>query len=163
MSDISDKEKRNQRKREWYAKNKDKVKASNMRYWEKKLAAVAASKQAGTTDIKTMSNYCLYAVLLTQIKASQLNAREYSYVGFGRKYALIYSKEELQAPYVAIPEETKLEPDERQFVVGCKLQINAKYMRENESELADGLDELLTALETELKAEQDKVGEKKNV
>lgn len=38
-------EERNQYKREWYAKNKDKVKAANARYWQKKLATEQGEKK----------------------------------------------------------------------------------------------------------------------
>lgn len=41
------KEAKNKYHREWYAKNKEKVKEANKRYWEKKAAALAFSKQSG--------------------------------------------------------------------------------------------------------------------
>ena len=40
-------EEKNRYHREWYAKNKDKVKAANKRYWLKKLAA---SEQSGENN-----------------------------------------------------------------------------------------------------------------
>lgn len=45
---LSDKAREAQRayKREWRAKNKDKVKASNNRYWEKKARAMQEQNEA---------------------------------------------------------------------------------------------------------------------
>lgn len=43
-------EKKNKYKREWYIKNKDKVRAANQRYWQKKLAALAAEQKGEADD-----------------------------------------------------------------------------------------------------------------
>jgi len=106
------------------------------------------------------SKYKLYAVKLSAITTDRLKEVEHSLIPFGRAYALVFTNKPLKKPFVEIPPETQLTEQERQFVVGCKLQINAKTMREHEAEISDGLNSLLDALEKELKAEKEK-GEKK--
>lgn len=104
--------------------------------------------------------YKLYAVKLPAINTDKLKEFEHSLIPFGRAYALVFTNKTLENPFVEIPSETQLTEQERQFVCGCKLQINAKAMREHEDEISNGLNSLLDALEKELKAEKEK-GEKK--
>lgn len=44
------KEEQRKYQRQWRAKNRDKVASINRRYWEKKAAELAASKQAGESN-----------------------------------------------------------------------------------------------------------------
>ncbi len=105
--------------------------------------------------------YKLYAVKLSAINHEQLKDFERSLIPFGRSYALIFTDKSLKKPFVEIPPETELTEQERKFVVGCKLQVNAKAMREHEAEISDGLNSLMDELEKALAEEQKKIGEKK--
>lgn len=51
VDNANNREARNKYHREWCAKNKKRVQAIHQRYWQKKLAALAASEQSeGNND-----------------------------------------------------------------------------------------------------------------
>lgn len=85
---------------------------------------------------------------------------EYSLQPFGANYLLCFTDKELPQSFKEIPPETPLTAQEQAWLTGCKLSVNAKFMKENESEVADGFDLLLTAVEKELNAEKKKLSKK---
>lgn len=106
--------------------------------------------------------YQLYAIKTADLPQDGLKAHRYSYNANGR-YALVYTQSSLVEPYRLIREDIALTADERAWLIMCKAEINAKFMRENESEYSEVLNEFAIALEKGLKAEQEKLkGEKKN-
>lgn len=105
--------------------------------------------------------YHLYAIKTADLLQNGLKAHKYSYNANGR-YALVYSDTSLVEPYRLIRGDIALTADERAWLTECKLKVNAKAVKENESEYSEVLNEFAIALEKELKAEQEKLkGEKK--
>lgn len=103
--------------------------------------------------------YKLYASYNNQIA----DGVEYSLQPFGAKYTLCFTDKKLTAPYREIPPETPLTEQERTWLTGCKIAVNAKYMRQNESEFSDTMNLLLNAVEKELAEEKKKMeGQKKD-
>lgn len=70
------------------------------------------------------------------------------------RYMLVYTDKKLGAPFKEIDENIKLEQEERAWLTKCKLQINARAMKENEEAYAEMLDEFCDKLAEELKVEQ---------
>lgn len=86
---------------------------------------------------------------------------KYSFVPSHMKYSLIYtdmSDEDLRnIGYIAINEaDVKLNAQESTWLIQCKLNINVRYMRENEAVYAEQLDKFLDVLEKELAATEAK-------
>lgn len=105
--------------------------------------------------------YKLYAVRTADLTKDALKCFEYSLVANNR-YALVFTDKKLTAPYKQIQDGVTLEKNERAWLTECKLKVNAKAVKENESEYSEVLNEFAIALEKELKAEQEKLkGEKK--
>lgn len=108
------------------------------------------------------TKYKLYAIYTKHLAKDALKGFEYSLVANNR-YALVFTDRELTEPYKQIQDGVTLEKNERAWLTECKLKINAKAVKENESEYGEVLNEFAIALEKELKAEQKKLkGEKKN-
>lgn len=103
--------------------------------------------------------YKLYAIRTADIPQGALKGFQYSLQANGR-YVLIFTDQTLDEPYRAIADGVKLEKDEQEWLIKCKTEINAKYMRENETEYAEVLNSFAEALEKELAEESKKVGEK---
>lgn len=97
--------------------------------------------------------YKLYASYSKQIP----DGVEYSLQPFGANYLLCFTDKELTEPFREIPPETQLTAQENAWLMKCKLSVNAKYMKAHESEISDGLDMLLSAVEKELAEEQKKL------
>lgn len=109
-----------------------------------------------------MSNqkYHLYAIRTVDLPQGALNGFQYS-LQANNRYALIYTDQTLKQPYKQVADGVKLEKDEQEWLIKCKTEINAKFMRENETEYAEVLNSFAEALEKELAEESKKVGEKK--
>lgn len=109
----------------------------------------------------TDSKYHLYAIRTADIPQGALKGFQYS-LQANNRYVLIFTDQTLDEPYRAVADGVKLEKDEAEWLVKCKAEINAKFMRENESEYADLLSEFCEKLTEELAVEQEKLkGEKK--
>lgn len=104
--------------------------------------------------------YHLYAIKTADLPQNGLKAHKYSYNANGR-YVLVYSDCTLVEPYRVIREDIALTADERVWLTECKLKINAKAIKENESEYSVLLNGFAEALEKELAEESKKIGEKK--
>ena len=104
--------------------------------------------------------YHLYAIKTADLPQNGLKAHKYSYNANGR-YVLVYSDCTLVEPYRVIREDIALTADERAWLTECKLKVNAKAIKENESEYSVLLNGFAEALEKELAEESKKIGEKK--
>lgn len=106
--------------------------------------------------------YKLYAIYTKHLAKDELKGFEYFLVANNR-YALVFTDKKLTAPYKQIQDGVTLEKNERAWLTECKLKVNAKAVKENESEYSEILNEFAIALEKELKAEQEKLkdGDKK--
>lgn len=102
----------------------------------------------------------LYAIRTADLPKDGLKGFEYSLQANGR-YALVFTQKELKKPYRAIADGVKLEKDEADWLMRCKTEINARFMRENETEYAELLNNFAEVLEKELAEEQKKMREKK--
>lgn len=108
------------------------------------------------------NKYHLYAIRTADLPQGALKGFQYS-LQANNRYALVFTDRELTEPYKQIQDGVTLENNERAWLTECKLKINAKAVKENESEYSEVLNEFAIALEKELKAEQEKLkGEKKN-
>lgn len=70
------------------------------------------------------------------------------------RYMLVYTDKKLDVPFKEIDENIKLEQEERAWLTGCKLQINARAMKQNEQEYAEMLNSFCDKLEEELEVEK---------
>lgn len=104
--------------------------------------------------------YHLYAIRTTDIPQGALNGFQYS-LQANNRYVLIFTDRTLKEPYRAIADGVKLEKDESEWLFKCKTEINAKFMRENETEYSAILNSFCDKLDEELKAEKEKIGDKK--
>lgn len=104
----------------------------------------------------TDQKYKLYAIYTKHLTKDALKCFEYSLVANNR-YVLVFTDRELTAPYKQIQDGVTLEKNERVWLTECKLKVNAKAVKENESEYSEVLNEFAIALEKELKAEQEKL------
>lgn len=99
--------------------------------------------------------YKLYAAKTTQVP----DGVEFSLVpccSAGR-YMLVYTDKELDSSFKEISENVTLEQEERSWLTGCKLQINARAMKEQEEAYATMLEGFCDKLAEELDKEQGKV------
>ena len=76
------------------------------------------------------------------------------------RYMLVYTDKELDSSFKEIGENVTLEQEERSWLTGCKLQINARAMKEQEEAYASVLDGFCAELEKQLKQEQQEVKKK---
>lgn len=107
--------------------------------------------------------YKLYAVKTNAIPDGALKDIEFSLiptVSNGR-YCLVFTDKKLPEQFREIGAEVPLSDEERKFVAQCKATVNARYLRENETEYAELLNNFAEVLEKELTEEQKKMGEKK--
>lgn len=104
--------------------------------------------------------YHLYAIRTADLSQGALKGFQYS-LQANNRYALIFTDQMLKSPYKAVADGVKLEKDEQEWLIKCKAEINAKFMRENETEYAEVLNSFAEALEKELAEESKKIGEKK--
>lgn len=84
------------------------------------------------------------------------------YSFYNGKYMLIYTDQKAPDGFIKIPleKEKNITPDERAWLLSCKMEINRKAMKEAEEEYADILNSFVTLLEEELQKAQK--GVKKN-
>lgn len=106
------------------------------------------------------TKYKLYAIYTKHLAKDELKGFEYSLVANNR-YALVFTDRELIAPYKQIQDGVTLEKNERAWLTECKLKVNAKAIKENESEYSVLLNDFVGVLEKELAEESKKTGEKK--
>lgn len=100
------------------------------------------------------NTYKLYASKTLQVP----NGVEFSLVPIcaSGRYMLVYTNKKLDDTFKEINENVKLEQEERSWLTGCKLQINARAMKEKEQEYAELLDNFANALEEELAKEKNR-------
>ena len=103
--------------------------------------------------------YRLYAGRTTKVPEGV----EYSLIPCGASYMLCFTDKPLKEPFREIPEGTKLAEQEAKWLLGCKVEVNSRYMQDHKDEITEGFNALLTELEKSLAEEQEKLkGEKKN-
>lgn len=107
----------------------------------------------------TGQKYKLYAIYTADLPNNALKGFEYSLVA-NNCYALVFTDRELIAPYKQIQDGVTLEKNERAWLTECKLKVNAKAIKENESEYSVLLNDFVGVLEKELAEESKKIGEK---
>lgn len=108
----------------------------------------------------TDSKYHLYAIRTADLPQGALKGFQYS-LQANNRYVLIFTDQTLDEPYRAVADGVKLEKDEQEWLIKCKTEINAKFMRENETEYSAILNSFCDKLDEELKAEKEKLGGKK--
>lgn len=74
------------------------------------------------------------------------------YSFYNGKYMLIYSDQKAPDGFIKIPleKEKNITPDERAWLLSCKMEINRKAMKEAEEEYSDILNAFVNLLEEEL-------------
>lgn len=74
------------------------------------------------------------------------------YSFYNGKYMLIYTDQKAPVGFVKIPleKENNIAPDERAWLLSCKMEINRKAMKEAEEEYADILNSFVNLFEEEL-------------
>ena len=74
------------------------------------------------------------------------------YSFYNGKYMLIYTDQKAPVGFVKIPleKEKNITPDERAWLLSCKMEINRKAMKEAEEEYSDILNSFVNLFEEEL-------------
>lgn len=104
--------------------------------------------------------YHLYAIRTADLSQGTLKGFQYS-LQANNRYALIFTNQTLKEPYRAVADGVKLEKDEQEWLTACKAEIINRAMKENETEYSAILNSFCDKLDEELKAEKEKIGEKK--
>lgn len=83
----------------------------------------------------------------------------YSLIPTHGRYILILTDKTPPDGFSLIPDGTALTDEESAWKVRCAVEINSRYLQENENEYAEFFDEFLDALSNELSIEKQKIGE----
>lgn len=89
---------------------------------------------------------------------------KYSYVSGHNRYMLVYSDKEPEGKFTELPDKLlkDLTQAEKEWLLACKLEINAKFMKDNEQQSLGLIENFLDNLEKELKKETAKIKRKAN-
>lgn len=89
---------------------------------------------------------------------------KYSYVSGHNRYMLVYSENIPEGKFVELPDELlkDLTQAEKEWLLACKIEINTKFMKDNEKQSMGLIENFLDNLERELKKEKAKIKRKAN-
>lgn len=82
----------------------------------------------------------------------------YSFVGSHNKYMLVFSNEKPDGKFVEVPDDLlkQLTEKEKSWLLGCKMKVNAEFMKKNKEKSLDFLENFIKRFEKELKKEKRK-------
>lgn len=81
---------------------------------------------------------------------------KYSFIGSHNKYMLVFADEKPEGKFAEVPDNLlkELTEEEKRWLLGCKMKVNAEYMKQNEERSIDFLGSFLKQFEKELKKEK---------
>lgn len=83
---------------------------------------------------------------------------QFSYASSHGRYMLIYDTKKPEGKFTELPNDLlkDLTQEEKDWLLGCKLKINAEFMRKNEEQSFEILDNFVNKFEKELEKEKRK-------
>lgn len=112
---------------------------------------------------ETVKKYRLYAGLAQ----SAPKGATYSFLPSHHKYLLVYADTPPE-PYDRFVEQDEnkerlLNREERAWLLRCKNEINSKYLRENENNIASAMLQRLDAIEADLQEKKERIASKQGM
>lgn len=107
-----------------------------------------------------MSEKGKYNLYVSRINTAIPSDVTYSLVPNHHQYRLLYTDKSLsdQDGFALIPEDTRLNKQEREWLFQSKVTINGKYLKQREQEYSAAMSAFLDVFEQELKKEKEKKG-----